>query len=57
MIINSVKYLRSPDTGENEAVLVVSGSREIQAPLIPESRTYQAVLEWVAEGNTITPAD
>ena len=57
MIINSAKYVRNPDNGENEGVVVVTDSKTIQAPMILESQTYQAVLEWVAEGNTITPAD
>ena len=30
---------------------------EMSVPLDPANRHYQAILEWVAEGNTIAEAD
>ncbi len=42
---------------ENNAVIAVIDGQTLGVPLDPANRHYQAILEWVAEGNTIEEAD
>jgi hypothetical protein len=37
--------------------LILSNSESLSVPLDPANRHYAAILEWVAEGNTIQDAD
>jgi len=38
-------------------VLCVINGQELSVPLDPDNRHYQAIQEWVAEGNTIAEAE
>jgi hypothetical protein len=53
MNISSTKYV-------NEDKLIIKAmidGQEMFVPLDPDNRHYQAIQEWVAEGNTIADAD
>ena len=57
MIVTSAKH--TPDfMGQptNTVVATIDGV-EMQIPKDPLNRHYAAILEWVAEGNTIAEAD
>ena len=54
MNITSVKYTTND---ENKSLIVVSDSQKLYVPLDPANRHYQAIQEWVAEGNKIEDAD
>ncbi len=65
MNITSAKY-KSRDTydsdglvtsTENCGVIAVIDDETVGVPLDPANRHYAAILEWVAEGNTIQEAD
>ena len=59
MQINTVKKKISPITNELSSYKVTLLNRNIvlSVPLDPANRHYQAIQEWVAEGNTIAEAD
>ena len=44
-------------TNENECIVATIDGQEMAIPLDPANRHYQAIQEWVAEGNTIEDAD
>ena len=53
MIVTSAKY-------ENEEKTMIDATidgQEMSVPLDPANRHYAAILEWVADGNTIEAAD
>ena len=57
MEIKTAQYCQDPLIAENSGVKVVTQSDEILVvPLDPDNRDYQDVLQWVADGNTITAA-
>tara|TARA_R110002049_G_C8781503_1_gene530813 strand:- start:7 stop:183 length:177 start_codon:yes stop_codon:yes gene_type:complete len=58
-MINTVKKNISVVTGElcSYQVTQVDTNRVLSVPLDPANTDYQAILEWVAEGNTIEDAD
>ena len=41
----------------NSAVIAVINGRTLGVPLDPANAEYAAILEWVAEGNTIAAAE
>jgi len=55
MTITSAQYIASE--GTNSSIRATIDGQELHVPLDPENRHYQAILEWVAEGNTIQDAD
>ena len=55
MNITNAKYFQ--DNGENCSVNCTIDGTTYSVPLDPANRHYQAILEWVAEGNTIAEAD
>ena len=57
MNITSAKYITSPTSNNNCAIKIIIGTESIQVPLDPANRHYQAIQEWVAEGNKIEEAD
>ena len=57
MIITSAQYYRENMTGENSCINAVIDGETMFVPLDPANRHYQAIQEWVAEGNTIQEAD
>ena len=56
MIITSAKYTLNED-GEKNAILAVIDGVQWGVPLSENNRHYQAILAWVADGNTIEEAD
>jgi len=57
MVITSAQYYRSNMTGENSCINAVIDGDTVSIPLDSDNRHYQAIQEWVAEGNTIAEAD
>jgi hypothetical protein len=55
MNITSAQYIA--DEGTNICIQATIDGRELSVPLDPANRHYQAIQEWVAEGNTIQEAD
>ena len=58
MDIKSAKYVTSDLTNQNGSIfLTLSDDTTRSVPLSLSNRHYQAILEWVADGNTIEDAD
>ena len=60
MSIESAQYVKSVVTNpnnENTSIKAVISGETWSVPLDPANRHYQAIQEWVAEGNTIEDAD
>ena len=57
MNITSAQYTRNLDDTANENIKTVIDGETIFVPLDPANRHYQAIQEWVAEGNKIEDAD
>ena len=57
IIITSAEYFTDPETSENAGVKAVIDGETLFVPLDPANRHYAAILEWVADGNTIADAD
>ena len=57
MNITSAKYIRTSESTENDSISVIIDGKSMSVPINPENRHYQAIQEWVAEGNTIQDAD
>ncbi len=55
MTITSAKYLETE--GQNTHVITVIGGVTWTVPIDAANTHYQAIQEWVAEGNTIQEAD
>jgi|TARA_R110001599_G_scaffold157017_2_gene343026 hypothetical protein len=53
--ITSAKYVSSV-SGHNSHILATIDGTEMAVPLNSENRHYAAILEWVADGNTIKAA-
>ena len=57
MQITNAKYTTDLYTGENAYIKTTIDDQEMFVPLDPDNRHYQAIQEWVAEGNKIEDAD
>ena len=57
MNITSAQNHNSPSTGELVSIKATIDGKEMFVPLDPANRHYQAIQEWVAEGNTIQEAE
>ena len=61
MNITSAKYHQfaenEGDTPVNVSVTIVVDGETLSVAMDPANRHYQAILDWVAEGNTIADAD
>ena len=57
MSITSAKYIRTSASTENDSISVIIDGKSMSVPINPDNRHYQAIQEWVAEGNTIVEAD
>ena len=57
MNITSAQYCADDVTNENTSVKAVIDGETLFVPLDPDNRHYAAILEWVADGNTIADAD
>lgn len=55
--ITSAQYVENLDTGENVSVNATINGQELSVPMDSNNRHYAAILEWVADGNTIQDAD
>jgi hypothetical protein len=55
MNITQAQYVASD--GENTSIQATINERVLSVPIDPNNRHYQAIQEWVAEGNTIQEAD
>ena len=56
MIITSAKYILNKD-GEKSSILAVIDGVQWGVPISNDNADYQAILAWVADGNTIEEAD
>jgi hypothetical protein len=54
--ITSAKYVQLDD-GTNSTIKATMNDIVLFVPLDPANRHYQAIQEWVAEGNKIEDAD
>ena len=57
MNITNAKYNKDIITDENCSISCVLNGQHVSVPLDPANTDYQAIQEWVAEGNTIAEAD
>ena len=57
MNITNAKYNKNEITDENCSISCVLNGQHVSVPLDPANTDYQAIQEWVAEGNTIAEAD
>ena len=57
MNITNAQYETNQITNQNECIVATIDGQEMAVPLDPANRHYQAIQEWVAEGNTIAEAD
>jgi len=57
MNITSAQYTQDTETNKNVSIKATIDGTEMFVPLDPANRHYQAIQEWVAEGNTIEDAD
>ena len=55
MNITSAQYFESE--GSKVSIKLIIDSIEMNVPLDSSNRHYQAIQEWVAEGNTIAEAE
>ena len=56
MIVTKAKYYKDKD-GKNGSINATINNIEWCVPLAEDNKYYQAILKWVAEGNTIEEAD
>ena len=56
MNITSAKYI-ADENGDNCSISAIIDGTTWSVPLVVDNRHYQAIQEWVAEGNTIAEAD
>tara|TARA_E500000318_G_scaffold79326_1_gene74284 strand:+ start:320 stop:496 length:177 start_codon:yes stop_codon:yes gene_type:complete len=58
MNITSAQYnLNNAEDGNGSVITATIDGVEMQVPTDTDNRHYAAILEWVAEGNTIQDAD
>jgi len=60
MNITKAKYIAFTDPAgnkSNDTIKATINGVELFVPLDPANRHYAAILEWVADGNTIEEAD
>ena len=58
MNITLAKYIENEfNLGTNNQIKATIDGQEMYVPIDPDNTDYQAILEWVAEGNTIEDAD
>ena len=56
MIITNAKYNKDQENINSSINCVING-QAMSVPLDPANTDYQAILEWVEDGNTIEDAD
>jgi len=55
--ITSAQYYKDEIRNVTSGIKAVIDGETLSVPLDPDNRHYDAILEWVAEGNTIEDAD
>ena len=56
MTVTSAQYYRDIEDTKNIGVTAVIDGETLSVPMDTGNRHYQAILDWVAEGNTIADA-
>ena len=56
MTVTSAQYYRDIDDTANVGVIAVIEGETLSVPLDTANTHYQAILDWVADGNTIQDA-
>ena len=56
MNIEQARFIANAD-GESDVIEMIIDGITMCVPINPDNRHYQAILEWVAEGNTIEEAE
>ena len=56
MNIETARFIANLD-GENDVIKMIIDGITMYVPINPDNRHYQAIQEWVAEGNTIEVAE
>ena len=57
MNITKAQYMKNLEKNKNDHIKATIDSQEMFVPLDPDNRHYQAIQEWVTEGNKIEDAD
>jgi hypothetical protein len=57
MEITSAKYYKNVLTDTNTSIEATINGKKYSVPIDADNTHYQAIQEWVAEGNTIQEAD
>ena len=57
MNITSAQYTQDTETNQNVSIKATIDGTEMFVPLDSDNRHYQAIQEWVDEGNTIQDAE
>jgi hypothetical protein len=57
MNITKAQYMKTIEKNKNDHIKATIDGQEMSVPLDPANRHYQAIQEWVAEGNKIEDAD
>jgi hypothetical protein len=57
MNITKAKYIKNTPGNTNTVVQATIDGKEWSVPMNEDNRFYQAILKWVAAGNTIEEAD
>jgi len=57
MNITQAKYNTIPNTDTNCSINCTIDGNKVSVPIDPANTDFQAIQEWVAEGNTIDEAD
>ena len=55
MIVTKAKYCKDINNNNISVTATIDGE-ELSVPMDTDNRHYEAILEWVADGNTITAA-
>ena len=57
MTVTSAQYVANPmDSSVNDHISAVIDGETLAVPMDTANRHYQAILDWVADGNTIQDA-
>ena len=57
MNITSAQYITNSETNKDNYIKATIDGEVIFIPIVSDNRHYQAIQEWVTEGNTIAEAD
>jgi len=57
MNVTQAQYVQGSLDTSNTSIKATIDGQEVHVPLDTANRHYQAILKWVAEGNTIAEAD